>query len=92
LLLATVASLVLAACASSPPVQEMSDARQAIAAAAEADADSLAPQPLADARRLIAEAEQQIREESYGPARINAVRAKNRALRALADALATRQP
>jgi len=79
-------ALLLAGCATAPPVQEMSDARQAIAAAVGADAENLAPRPLADARRFIAEAERQIREEAYGPARANAVRAKNRALRALQDA------
>jgi hypothetical protein len=76
--------LVLAACTSSPPVQEMSDARQAIMAAEEAEAEQYAPTTLADARRYLAEAEEQLREEAYGPARMNAVRAKNRAVRALA--------
>lgn len=76
----------LTGCATAPPVQEMSDARQAIAAAEEAGAAQLAPQPLADARRYIAEAERLIREEIYGPARANAVRARNRAAQALRDA------
>lgn len=76
--------LLLAACASSPPVQEMSDARQAIMAAEQAEADQYAPTTLADARRYLAEAEQLLREEAYGQARMNAVRAKNRAVRALA--------
>lgn len=78
--------LLLAACASAPPVQEMSDARQAIMAAEQADADQYAPTTLTDARRYLAEAEQLLRDEAYGPARINAVRAKNRAVRALAIA------
>lgn len=78
--------LLLGACATSPPVQEMSDARQAIAAATEANAEEHAPRQLADARRLIAEAERQIREESYGQARANALRAKNRAVQALETA------
>lgn len=64
----------------------MSDARQAIAAASAADAEALAPRPLADARRFMAEAERLLRDEAYGPARVNAVRAKNRAVRALQDA------
>lgn len=76
----------LVACVTSPPVQEMSDARQAIMAAEQADAERLAPEPLEDARRLLAEAENQIAEELYGPARANAVRAKNRAVRALSVA------
>jgi len=38
---------------------------------------------LADARRLLEEAERLLEQEAYGPARINAVRAKNRAIFAL---------
>ena len=75
--------MALTACAVSPPVQEMSDARQAISAAEDADAAEHAPDILGEARRLLAEAEQQIRAEAYGPARANAVRAKNRAVEAL---------
>lgn len=77
---------LLVACASAPPVQEMSDARQAIMVAEAADADHYAAATLADARRYLADAEQLLREEAYGPARMNAVRAKNRANRALAQA------
>jgi ElaB/YqjD/DUF883 family membrane-anchored ribosome-binding protein len=61
----------------------MSDARQAIAAAEEAGANRVSADTLADARRLLEEAEQLIQQEAYGPARINAVRAKNRAMAAL---------
>jgi Domain of unknown function (DUF4398) len=75
--------LSLSACATSPPVQEMSDARQAISAAEQADAARLAPVPLGDARRFLAEAEGQLRQEAYGLARMNALRAKNRAVQAL---------
>jgi len=81
--LATIGVFLLAGCVTAPPVQEMSDARQAITAAEEADADRLAADTLADARRFLAEAEKQIQEEAYGPARMNAVRAKNRAVLAL---------
>jgi hypothetical protein len=81
--LATIGALALAGCVSAPPVQEMSDARQAIAAAEQADAGRAAADTLADARRFLAEAERQIQEEAYGPARMNAVRAKNRAALAL---------
>jgi len=81
--LLTVAALALAGCVTSPPVQEMSDARQAIKAAEAANAARLAPESLQDARRFLAEAEQQIQQPAYGPARFNAVRAKNRAAMAL---------
>jgi hypothetical protein len=77
---------LILACASSPPVQEMSDARQAIMAAEAANAQQYAPTTLADARRYLDIAEQLIEDEVYGPARMNAVRAKNRAVRALAQA------
>lgn len=61
----------------------MSDARQAIAAAEQAGAGRVAEDTLADARRFLAEAERQIQQQAYGPARLNAVRAKNRAALAL---------
>ena len=80
---ASIGFLLLAGCVSAPPVQEMSDARQAISAAEQADAERVAADTLADARRFLAEAERQIQEEAYGPARMNAVRAKNRAVTAL---------
>ena len=72
-----------AACVTSPPVQEMSDARQAIRAAEEADAARLSADTLGDARRFLEEAERQLQQQAYGPARLNAVRAKNRAVQAL---------
>lgn len=81
--LLTLIALVVAGCVTAPPVQEMSDARQAIGAAEQADAGRVAADTLADARRFLAEAEQQIQQQAYGPARMNAVRAKNRAVLAL---------
>jgi hypothetical protein len=81
--LLTLIALVVAGCVTAPPVQEMSDARQAISAAEQANAGRVAADTLADARRFLAEAEQQIQQQSYGPARMNAVRAKNRAVLAL---------
>lgn len=81
--LATIGLLLLTGCVTAPPVQEMSDARQAIAAAELADSDRVAVDTLDDARRFLAEAERQIQEQAYGPARLNAVRAKNRAVLAL---------
>lgn len=80
---ATIGVILLAGCVTSPPIQEMSDARQAISAAEQANAERVAGETLADARRFLADAERQIQEEAYGPARMNAVRAKNRAVLAL---------
>ena len=47
----------LAACATAPPVQEMSDARQAIAAAREAGAEEFAAGQLRDAEARLEAAE-----------------------------------
>ena len=77
------AALLLSACVTSPPVQEMSDARQAIAAAEAADAQRLAPESLDAAREYLVEAERYLQQEAYGAARTNAVRARNRAMAAL---------
>ena len=82
-LLAVSACILFSACVTAPPVQEMSDARQAIRAAEEADAARLATDTLADAHRFLAEAERQLQQQAYGPARLNAVRARNRATQAL---------
>jgi hypothetical protein len=81
--LLTLSAFGVAGCVSAPPVQEMSDARQAIRAAEQADAGRIAGDTLADARKFLEDAERQIQEEAYGPARMNAVRAKNRAVQAL---------
>lgn len=78
-----ITTVALAACVTSPPVQEMSDARQAIAAAAEAEAATLASETFDEAQRYLAEAERLLREEAYGAARANAIRARDRAMRAL---------
>ncbi len=86
------AVVAVAACVTAPPVQEMSDARQAISAAVEADASRFAPESLGDARRFLEEAEQQIQQQSYSAARMNAVRAKNRASQALRSSQAAAEP
>jgi hypothetical protein len=82
-LLAILATALMLGCATSPPVQEMSDARQAIAAAEDADADTLATGAMNDARDYLVQAESQIRSRSFVMARTNAIRAKNRAVDAL---------
>lgn len=82
-LILTLLVLPFAGCVTTPPVQEMSDARQAITAAEQANAGRVAADTLDAARRFLTEAERQIQEQSYGQARMNAVRAKNRAVLAL---------
>ena len=66
-----------------PPVQEMSDARQAIAVAKEAGAADLAAFHLRAAEKYLASAEQKLSERAYSQARRDAKQAKMKALDAL---------
>jgi flagellar basal body L-ring protein FlgH len=75
-----------AACASIPS-QEMSDARQAVQAAHEANADKLAPEPLNEAQKLLDEARTALGQGDYSAARAKAIRAKEAAIRAREQAL-----
>lgn len=76
--------LAVAACAApGPPVQEMSDARQAIAAAREAGAATYAGDGLRTAEARIAEAESQLQDHRYWDAKRLAVDAKESAVDAL---------
>ena len=77
---------VAAGCSAAPPVQEMSDARQAIAAAREAGAEELAPTGLAEAEVLLDGAEDYLElgtSASYWQARKAAISAKEVAFEAL---------
>ena len=76
------AAALSAACLA-PPVQEMSDARQAITAAEDAGAASHAPDSLSAARALLNSAEAKLRGHQYREARRAAMEAKARALQAL---------
>lgn len=79
--LAVFATLLIAAgCETAPPVQEMSDARQAIAVAREAGAESLAAEDLFAAERYLENAEQKLSDEQYAEARRAALQAKSKAL------------
>ena len=75
---------ILSACSAGPPVQEMSDARQAIAAAREAGAAEYASGELRDAEDHLDSALRSLSRKDYQQARVDAVEAKNRALAALA--------
>lgn len=76
--------LFAAACGTSPPVQEMSDARQAIAAAKEAGAAQSAAEDLRAAEAFLDSAQRKLSERAYEQARRDALQAKSRALDALA--------
>jgi hypothetical protein len=78
---------VLAACATAPPVQEMSDARQAIAAAREAGAERFASSQLEQAQQRLVAAQGFLNRgdtsANWAYARRDAVAAKEIALEAM---------
>lgn len=76
---------MLVACASGPPVQEMSDARQAIAAVTVTGENERAEQLLVQARALLASAEAKLRRQAYNGAKVDAVEARRKALEALEE-------
>jgi len=75
------ALFVLSACAG-PPVQEMSDARQAIQAAHAAGADQYAPVVLQQAMEYLDSAEQKLEKRAYNGAKKDARLAKQKATHA----------
>lgn len=77
------AMLVVAGCTISPPVQEMSDARQAITAAREAGAAEYAADELDAAVEFLNSAENYLKNNSFHFARRDAIAAKSKALDAL---------
>jgi len=77
------ALLVLAACQTAPPVQEMSDARQAIMVAKEAGAAEHAAADLREAENYLQSAEGSLSTRNYATARRDAVQAKTKAIEAL---------
>lgn len=77
--------------ATGPPVQEMSDARQAIAAAREAGAATLDDDGLRRAEVQLAEAEAQLQQRVYWDARRLAIDAKETAIAALLKSRSLRE-
>ena len=77
--------VLLAACQTGPPVQEMSDARMAIAVAKEAGAEQHAAAQLKTAEEYLEKAEQRLTEKAYSQARRDALHAKQSAMEALAS-------
>jgi hypothetical protein len=75
--------LVAAGCQTAPPVQEMSDARQAIMAAKDAGAAKHAAEALEAAEGYLESAEKYLNTHNYAIARRDALNAKARALDAL---------
>ena len=87
--LALIVILSLTACETTPPAQEMSDARQAIAVAKEAGAEELAAFHLQAAEEYLETAKKALNDGRYSEARRNAKHAKMKALDALKAAEAS---
>ena len=87
LLLSSLILLLFTACATTAPVQEMSNARQTIQAAVEAGAELHAPDELANARKLLEDASRELEVGNYPLARDYALQAKQQAMQARQTAL-----
>jgi Domain of unknown function (DUF4398) len=86
LMVVLVGVVCLLGCRIAPPVQEMSDARQAIVAAAAAGATPGASPEYDAAQAAIARAESHLQAQEYARARLAALQAKHHAAAALANA------
>ncbi|VAW91483.1 hypothetical protein MNBD_GAMMA22-2744 [hydrothermal vent metagenome] len=69
-------------CAINPPVQEMSNARQALNAARDANAEQFAENQYKKAKELLEQARSNIENGDYHTARYLALEAKNEAIQA----------
>ena len=78
----SVLGIGLPGCATAP-VQEMSDARQAIRAAQNAGADRKAPKQMESAQSLLSSAEESLQKRLYRAAKRDAVQARNQAVEAM---------
>ena len=87
IIIAGLPALLLSACASAIPVQEMSNARQALQAAEEVQAERYAPMPMARAKKLLNKATGYLEEGHYGLARDHAMEARVVAYKARQKAL-----
>jgi len=90
-LLLIVGTILLVGCAVVPPVQEMSDARQALEAAREADAAKYAEQKLRSAEDSMELATRTLNQGEYEAARMAAVVARALAIKARDEALAAKR-
>jgi len=70
----------LSACATLPPLQEMSNARQTIAAAKEMNSSAEQSQKIQEAERLLSRAERRMEVNLYESARQDALRAQKEAI------------
>ena len=70
----------LSACATLPPLQEMSNARQTIAAAKGMNSNAVQSEKILEAERLLSRAERRMEVNLYEPARQDALRAQKEAI------------
>ncbi len=83
-------STLLLSCATLPPLQEMSNARQTIAAAKEFSPNAATDNKILEAERLLERAERRMEVTLYEQARLDALRARNEAMEYLEQAIAQR--
>jgi len=81
---------LLSSCATLPPLQEMSNARQTITAAKEFSPDAATDKKILEAERLLERAETRMAVTMYEQARLDAIRARNEAIEYLEEAIAQR--
>ena len=86
-----IAALFVVGACETMPVQEMSDARQAISAAREAGAEEHAAEQLMAAEAALESAEKSLSTRNYGVARQEAMAAKSAAIDALRVSEAARE-
>ncbi len=82
---------IFAGCSVTPPVQEMSNARQTLVAAKEARADTFSPSQMREAQLMMDKATGALEKGDYPQARELAVSAQKLALKARHEALSQQQ-
>ena len=81
----SIALAAMISCATLPPLQEMSNARQTIAAAKEFSDEAKNNKRILEAERLLARAERRIEVNLYEAARLDALRAQSEAIEYLEE-------
>ena len=78
---------ILSGCATLPPLQEMSNARQTISAAKELSENAAEDEKILEAERLLARAQRRIEVNLYDSARQDALRAQKEAIEFIEKAI-----
>ena len=81
------ALFILSGCATLPPLQEMSNARQTISAAKELSEHAAEDEKILEAERLLARAQRRIEVNLYDSARQDALRAQKEAIEFIEKAI-----